>query len=124
MAFTSLLLLLTGLAVGAFLCGRARAQALGRAGILHSLPDYYGYFAALCAVLPPLIVLILWAAFEERVVLTLLATGLPDSLQARPPGQLERFLAAARHAAADLAVPADPVLAAASENWDRENANL
>ena len=66
MAFTSLLLLLTGLAVGAFLCGRARAQALGRAGTLHSLPDYYGYFAALCAVLPPLVVLILWAVFEER----------------------------------------------------------
>ena len=117
MAFTSLLLLLTGLAVGAFLCGRARAQALGRAGTLHSLPDYYGYFAALCAVLPPLIVLLLWAAFEERVVLALLATGLPDSLQARSPGQLERFLDAARHAAADLAVPADPVLAAASEDY-------
>ena len=119
MAFTSLLLLLTGLAVGAFLCGRARAQALGRvgAGTLHSLPDYYGYFAALCAVLPPLIVLILWAAFEERVVLALLATGLPDSLQARSPGQLERFLDAARHAAAGLAVPADPLLAAASEDY-------
>lgn len=119
MAFTSLLLLLTGLAVGAFLCGRARAQALGRVGTgsLHSLPDYYGYFAALCAVLPPLIVLILWAAFEERVVLAVLATGLPDSLQARSPGQLEQFLDAARHAAADLAVPADPVLAAASEDY-------
>lgn len=117
MAFTSLLLLLTGLAVGAFLCGRARAQALGRAGTLHSLPDYYGYFAALCAVLPPLIVLILWAVFDERAVLALLATGLPDSPQAPSPGQVERFLDAVRQAAADLAVPADPVLAAASEHY-------
>ena len=117
MAFTSLLLLLTGLAVGAFLCGRARAQALGRAGTLHSPPDYYGYFAALCAVLPPLIVLILWAVFEERAVLALLATGLPDSLQAPSPGQVERFLDAVRQAAADLAVPADPALDAASEHY-------
>lgn len=117
MAFTSLLLLLTGLAVGAFLCGRARAQALGRAGTLHSLPDYYGYFAALCAVLPPLIVLILWAVFEERAVLALLATGLPDSLQAPSPGQVERFLDPVRQAAADLAGLADPVLAAASEDY-------
>lgn len=123
MDLTSILLLLAALAVGAFLFGRARAQALGggvgAARNLHSLPDYYGYFAALCAVLPPLLVLTLWAAFEERVVLAVVAARLPDGLQALSPGQLDLFLNSVRNAASAAAVPADPVLAAATEDYLR-----
>ena len=123
MDLTSILLLLAGLAVGAFLFGRARAQALGggvgAARNLHSLPDYYGYFAALCAVLPPLLVLLLWAAFEERAVLALVAAGLPDSLEALSPGQLDLFLNSVRNASTASVVPADPVLAAATEEYRR-----
>ncbi len=123
MDLTSLLLLLAGLAVGAFYFGRARAQALGggvgAARNLHSLPNYYGYFAALCAVLPPLLVLTLWAAFEDRIVLALVAAGLPEGSGALSPGQLDLFLNSVRNAAAAPALPADPVLAAATEDYLR-----
>jgi len=62
-SFTTLLFLLLGLGAVAWASGRARARAFapnGRRAQLHSLPNYHGWYAALWAVLPALLFLVLW----------------------------------------------------------------
>ena len=55
---TTLVLLLGAMALAAFYAGRSRSLVVaggpGRSGTLHSLPGYYGYFAAIWCLLPAL----------------------------------------------------------------------
>ncbi|WP_295543638.1 phosphate ABC transporter permease subunit PstC [uncultured Thiohalocapsa sp.] len=68
----------------AFQVGRNRAirTAGGPTGIkdLHSLPAYYGWYVAIWAGLPALLVLLAWVGLEERIITLLLVQGLPPSL--------------------------------------------
>jgi phosphate transport system permease protein len=56
-------------AVLAYVLGRRRAfqVAGGRPSVLHSLPQYHGYYAAIWAAVPPLILLVLWALIARHV---------------------------------------------------------
>ncbi|MBP6701229.1 MAG: phosphate ABC transporter permease family protein, partial [Halioglobus sp.] len=68
---TTVFLVLVLLTVASFFLGRKRSHAVvsGRGGAraLHSLPKHYGYMAALWALLPALLVLALWLAFESSM---------------------------------------------------------
>ncbi len=120
METTTLVLLLVAASLIAFYSGRYRAlQAGGGPGSsrnLHSLPDYYGYFTALWAVIPPAALILLWELVEQRVVLGLVAARLPDDIAgAMSAGQLDLFLNNVRNAAAlPGSSPDDPVLTAAT----------
>jgi phosphate transport system permease protein len=59
------LLLMACLGAWAFWSGRSRAIAVveGRIFDLHSLPNYHGFFVAICAVLPPAFILLLLLAW-------------------------------------------------------------
>jgi len=46
---------------------------------MHSLPSYYGTFAALWALLPALLLLGLWIAFEDAIITSLVVNSLPAS---------------------------------------------
>ncbi len=61
---------------------RAVSVAGGHAGIkhLHSLPGYYGFYAALWAGLPALLLLALWAGLQENIVTSLVMAQLPPEL--------------------------------------------
>ena len=66
----------------AFYTGRSRAlkSAGGAAGELHSLPDYYGGYVALWALIPMVVIFLLWSAAEETVVMGMVMASLPASL--------------------------------------------
>src|SRR4051812_42181785 len=68
----------------AFVAGRRRAVAAtgGRKRVLHSLPDYYGTYAALWAGVPAALLLLLGAMFGGRVEDAILQTTRPAAVQA------------------------------------------
>ena len=87
-----LIVVLLALTALAYFLGRQRSVALasGVGGVrhLHSLPSYYGSYAALWALLPALVVLGLWIAFESTVVAELVVLDLPAETQQLPPDRL------------------------------------
>lgn len=68
----------------AFSAGRRRAVAAagGRARVLHSLPGYYGSYAALWAGIPAAILLLLGTAFGGRIEASMLQSTRPAAVQA------------------------------------------
>ncbi|MBL8250646.1 MAG: phosphate ABC transporter permease family protein, partial [Candidatus Competibacter sp.] len=89
MQFTLLITLLL-LSVGGYHLGRRRAFAVAGDHIrnLHSLPSFYGSYAALWCGLPALIVLTIWAALQPSVIIDLALAGLPPELRDLPPDRL------------------------------------
>lgn len=81
MSISMLFLILLGLMAFAYQVGGKRAIAVagGRSGIktLHSLPGYYGCYAALWAGLPALLLLGLWAGFQDTLITALVRSHLP-----------------------------------------------
>jgi phosphate transport system permease protein len=69
---------------------RALVSVGGGAGVrqLHSLPSYYGFYAALWAGLPALLVAAVWLFFEGTVITAMVVEGLPAELKDVPPAQL------------------------------------
>ena len=92
MQTTTVVLVLVALSILSFSLGRQRSRALAQAcgGIaaLHSLPKHYGYMAALWAVLPALLVLVLWLGFESNVLFHLTVAELPPDVLEMPPNEL------------------------------------
>ena len=70
------------IALFAFYSGRSKAlkSAGGEAITLHSLPDYYGGYVALWALIPIVIVFALWSAVEQNVIMGLTMAGLPSEM--------------------------------------------
>nr|WP_330385157.1 phosphate ABC transporter permease subunit PstC [Woeseia oceani] len=93
---TTLILVLSGMALLAYSAGRSRALASvggqSRVFDLHSLPGYYGYYTAMWCLLPALAVILLWLFLEPRVVMALLVGRLPEVQQNLPAGQLSLLL--------------------------------
>jgi phosphate transport system permease protein len=85
MQTTTVFLVLVLLTVISFFMGRKRSYAVtagqGGARALHSLPKHYGYMAALWALLPALLVLVLWLVFETSILAQMVVSQLPDSVQ-------------------------------------------
>jgi phosphate transport system permease protein len=80
-----LIAVLLGLAAAAYVFGRRRSVSLasGAGGVrhLHSLPSYYGSYAALWALIPALVVLSVWIAFRSTIVTELVVRQLPPEVQ-------------------------------------------
>ncbi len=92
MQLETLLLILVAMTVTSFVLGRQRAVAVaGKSGglrALHSLPKYYGYYAALWCALPGLALLLLWLGFADRIVVDRVVAALPAALRELPEDQL------------------------------------
>ena len=84
MSQTLLLVVILAAMALAFQLGRGRAirTAGGPTGIkhLHSLPAYYGWYVAIWAGLPALLLLLAWIGLEERVITAMLVQGLPAEM--------------------------------------------
>jgi phosphate transport system permease protein len=80
MPTSTLILVLLVLSSVAYYLGRRRAFAVarGRVSKLHSLPVYYGYYVALWCGLPALILVGVWYALEDTVIIRLLLDSLPQ----------------------------------------------
>ncbi|MCU0899092.1 MAG: phosphate ABC transporter permease subunit PstC [Cypionkella sp.] len=69
------------IALAGFVLGRARAisRASGNVRVLHSLPGYYGWHAALMAALPAFAVMLLWLLIQPLVVERQIAAFFPEA---------------------------------------------
>lgn len=91
------------IAVIGFVGGRSRAMASADGNIrnLHSLPSYYGWNAAMCAVVPALLALLLWLVIQpiaiNRVVAPLAAGTLTPTA-----GELDLLMSDVRRVANGL----------------------
>lgn len=92
MQFSVLVMILLGVMAAAYHLGRRRSLASvgGRSGVrnLHSLPAYYGFYTALWAGLPALLVAGLWVFFEGSLITSMVVQSLPASLRDTPPERL------------------------------------
>lgn len=85
-----LLITLLLLSVGAYYLGRNRAFAVAGGHIrnLHSLPGFYGSYAALWCGLPALAVFALWVTLQPGILTHLVVADLPPELRELPPDRL------------------------------------
>src|SRR6056297_1425723 len=107
----TLLLILLFLSVAAYRVGRGRSLATAGGdrpmARLHSLPSYYGYFAAIWALLPGLAIILLWITLEPRVIMALMVERLPESVRDLSPGALDLAINDIRNLAAGDVVSTD-----------------
>jgi phosphate transport system permease protein len=96
MSYAALFLLVAALAVIGYWLGKYRALALvgGGKGIrkLHSLPSYYGLMTALWAALPCVLVLVLWGAFQETIISSLVRSHIVDQAMATDHARIGLFM--------------------------------
>ena len=94
MSSSLLLFLILGLMGVGYYSGRRRSLALANIGgtRLHSLPAYYGFYAALWAGLPAVALLALWLFFQDSIITRLVIAQLPAELNQLSPDQLNLLL--------------------------------
>lgn len=78
-----------------FYLGRRRAlvTAGGSIRALHSLPSYYGFYIAVWAGIPALILFVVWISTQNSVVDYLVQAALPSHLRNLPPDRAALVLA-------------------------------
>jgi len=86
MSVSNLIIVTLGLTLFYFLFGRHKAYSVSRShgGLknMHSLPSHYGSLVALWCAIPALVIILGWKLFEPTVVDSLLASSIPDAIQA------------------------------------------
>ncbi|MBD8553598.1 phosphate ABC transporter permease subunit PstC [Rhizobium sp. CFBP 8762] len=83
MTTSAIIMIIIGLGIVTYLVGRARAVTLsqGKLSNMHSRPVYYGAYAAICAMLPALAVLVVWLIAAPIVVEKAVKTSLSETTQ-------------------------------------------
>jgi phosphate transport system permease protein len=118
MSVSLIFAVLLGLSLVGYLLGRSRAHAVagGRLRQLHSLPSYHGYFVALWAGLPALLLLLAWLLVGQTVIDSLVMGGLPDEATAGlAASERDLLLATIRNTAAGVGfVSEDPAVIGAA----------
>ncbi|WP_417451690.1 phosphate ABC transporter permease subunit PstC [Kordiimonas sp.] len=85
MTSAAIFLTLILLAIIAFVTVRQRSLSAvsGDTSKLHSLPRHYGYYAAVCALIPGLLIFVVWLVFGKNIIEGLVISGLPEGLHAQ-----------------------------------------
>ncbi len=118
-----LLVAILAMSVAAFWIGKGRSLQVvgGTRGIrqLHSLPGHYGLLTALWCGLPALLIVGLWLAFQDRIILSLVSSHLPEAVRALPEASFGLLLNDMRNVIAGNLPPAQvsPVTAAAAAEY-------
>ena len=117
----SLLLTLILLSIGGYYLGRRRAFAVAGGHIrhLHSLPSFYGSYAALWCGLPALIVFALWIVLQPNVITDLVVAGMPPELRNLPPDRLNLAINDLKNLVSGNIVSSapDPAMLAAADHY-------
>jgi phosphate transport system permease protein len=121
MQFLTLLAVLLLMTVFGFRLGRGRAvQVAGpKTSVLHSLPNYYGYYVALWCGIPALALIALWMAGESTLLHALVVGTLPPDAQSLPAERLALLMNEVRSlsASGNYSQASDAVTAAAAEQY-------
>tara|TARA_R110000787_G_scaffold21174_4_gene62775 strand:- start:2362 stop:3687 length:1326 start_codon:yes stop_codon:yes gene_type:complete len=72
--------------------GKALKTAGGSVRDLHSLPGYYGWYAALWCGLPAILVIGIWLSIQPGIVESLVVASLPEAIRTLPPERLGLFM--------------------------------
>jgi phosphate transport system permease protein len=125
MQTTTLTLILLTMAAGAFYFARERSLAVATGPkkllSLHSLPGYYGYYAAIWSLLPALALLLLWLLVEPKVIVALIVQDLPDAERSMSSGELNLLVNNIQNLASGdvVAVEIDAVLQNAAARYNQ-----
>ncbi|MGQ9659925.1 MAG: phosphate ABC transporter permease subunit PstC [Thermochromatium sp.] len=121
-----LMLVVLTVMAGAYQLGRQRAIATagGRDQVkyLHSLPAYYGLYAALWAGIPALLLMGLWSGFQDQIIIHLVAAGLPpEVLEGLSSGRISLVLSDIRNLATGniTSAQATPEIQAAADRYNQ-----
>lgn len=89
----------------AFFLGRVRAEKLLLAGAqrMHSRPNYHGYFVAMWATVPVILIALAYAVFSESMTRTQLIGELPSQFGQLSEAELQSYLDSVRLAAGNVA---------------------
>jgi phosphate transport system permease protein len=124
MQTTTIFLTLLALCVLSFFMGRNRSRVVamrlgGGLASLHSLPQHYGYMAAMWAAIPALFLLVLWSGFESTILYKLVVAQLPQSIQDMPTSEIGLYYNQLQGFAQGGfgGTEGDPVQVAASEHY-------
>lgn len=86
MSISLLLAVMAVIGMAGYLLGSRRAGALagGRLSSLHSRPGYYGAFVAIAAMLPALVLLLVWIVASPIHISSAIRAGFPEAVKAEP----------------------------------------
>jgi phosphate transport system permease protein len=116
-----LLLAVSGLSIASFLLARRRALAAvaGDPAALHSLPGYYGWYAALWCGLPGLAIAVVWAVTATSALEQLALAGASAELATETDAQVQLFLNDVRNLAEGniASSQANEIASAAAERY-------
>ncbi len=105
------------LAVGAYVLGRSQSlrTVSGNIKNLHSLPGYYGLYAAIWCAIPALIIVLAWTVASSDIIEAIVQGSLPADLANMPKDRMSLFMTDVRNAVTGNIVsnPSPEVLAAA-----------
>lgn len=100
MNYSSLIIAVLILLVGAYIFGRNRARRIAASGeTLNSLPTHYGALMSLWTGLPPLILLLVWSLVSAPLTDALLTPHLPAAILAGSQVDIELALSTVRNLA-------------------------
>jgi phosphate transport system permease protein len=121
MTLSAVVALVALFVLASFYLGRQRAlaAAAGRPSKLRSLPGYYGWYAALWAGLPGLLVVLLWSALASLSLDQLTLAAAPEATRGGNPAEIQLFLNDVRNLAAGgiASGQAAPAVEAAAERY-------
>ena len=119
MRVTTVLLVVACLLLVAHFIGRRRAVSLAGSERPHSLPTYYGYYAAIWTAVPSLALITIYMFGAEALIIRILVAGLPEALRQLPDEQLGLVLNDIRNLATGgiMAGPPSPDLTLAAARY-------
>jgi len=122
MSVSNLIIVTLGLTFMYFLVGRRKAYrvagANGGVQSMHSLPSHYGSSVAMWCAIPALAIIVLWKLVEPSMVDSLLASSIPESVQAQGHKAVSLYRNEINNAVAAKAIDSltDPVKLAAAKH--------
>jgi phosphate transport system permease protein len=125
MALNTIIITLLALLLFSFVIGRNRSIAVaskqknGRRN-LHSLPGYYGYMVVIWTALPAIVILVLWTAFDAKLISSMTFSSLPMEMQEKGPESLGLLLNEVKNLTASGqldTIKDDPIKLAAAQRY-------
>lgn len=118
-----LLVTLALLSLASYYLGKRRAISIvgGQMRQLHSLPSYYGTYAAFWCVLPGLALFVTWVALQPRIIMEIVLFSLPAESRNIPYGELNLLINDIKNLVQGSMVSStpDPIILAAVEQYHR-----